>query len=321
MKKTLSILLAAVLLLGTFSGVAMAEGSYKIGVVVPRLSNPFFGRAVEVLQAYAATMEGVELIVQDANDDSATQLSQIENIIAMNVDGVVFAPVTSDALIPAAESLEEAGIPYVTVDRTVDTDSMLAHVGGDNVVGGEVAAQAMIELFGDEEVTVAMLLGTLGASPTLLRQEGFHNVIDAHPNFKVVEESANFERSTGMTVMENLMQAYPDLKAVFTHNEEMGLGAIEALEAMGVEPGAVKVIAFDTCTETLNALNTGWLYGNIEQWPDQQFRTGLDVLLAFLKDGTKPAEQNVFLSPSLITKDNITESEKYSDYVAEYGEK
>ncbi len=319
MKKTLSILLAVALILGMLSGMAIAEEGYKIGVVVPRLSNPFFGRAVEILQAYAATLEGVELIVQDANDDSATQLSQIENIIAMNVNGVVFAPVTSDALIPAADSLEEAGIPFVTVDRTVNATSMLAHVGGDNVVGGEVAAQAMVDLFGEDEVTVAMLLGTLGASPTLLRQEGFHKIIDSHTNFKVVEESANYERSTGMTVMENIMQAYPDLKAVFTQNEEMGLGAIEALEALGKQPGDVKVIAFDTCTETLNALNTGWLYGNIEQWPDQQFRTGLDVLLAFLKDGTKPAEQNVFLAPSLITKDNISESEKYEDFVAEYG--
>lgn len=320
MKKTLSILLAITLLLSLFSSVALAEG-YKIGVVVPRLSNPFFGRAVEILQEYAATLEGIELIVQDANDDSSTQLGQIENIIAMGVDGVVFAPVTSDALIPAADSLEEVGIPFVTVDRTVDATSMLAHVGGNNVVGGEAAAAEMVKLFGEEEVTVAMLLGTLGASPTLQRQEGFHNVIDAYPNIKVVEESANYERSTGMTVMENIMQAYPDLKAVFTQNEEMGLGAIEALEAMGKQPGDVKVIAFDTCTETLNALNTGWLHGNIEQWPDQQFRTGLDILLAFLKDGTKPAEQNVFLSPSLITKDNISDSEKYNDFVAEYGVK
>ena len=287
-----------------------------IAVCVPRLSNPFFGRAASILEEYAKTLDGVKIEVYDANDESATQLEQIENVITSQVDGVLMAPVVSDALVPAAEALEEAGIPFVTVDRMVDYDAYVAHVGGDNVSGGRVAAEYIADVIGDEEATVLLMLGTLGASPTLQRQEGFMEVMSGKSNITVLEQSANFLRSEGMTVMENVLQAHPDLRAVFTQNEEMGLGAIEALQDMGYEPGQVCVVAFDTLDETLAALDSGWLQANIEQWPDQQFRTGLDILLAYIKDGTEPAEHETYLQCGVITKENISDSEKYEDYIA-----
>lgn len=198
----------------------------------------------------------------------------------------------------------------------VDYDAYVAHVGGDNVSGGRVAAEYIADVIGDEEATVLLMLGTLGASPTLQRQEGFMEVMSGKSNITVLEQSANFLRSEGMTVMENVLQAHPDLRAVFTQNEEMGLGAIEALQDMGYEPGQVCVVAFDTLDETLAALDSGWLQANIEQWPDQQFRTGLDILLAYIKDGTEPAEHETYLQCGVITKENISDSEKYEDYIA-----
>lgn len=335
MKKTIALFLTLVMLVGLAacgqttqtstptSGAAPetdvsgdAEKNITIAICVPRLSNPFFGRAASILQAYAETLDGVEVVVYDANDSAATQLEQIENVITKKVDGVLMAPVVSDALVPAAEALEEAGIPFVTVDRMVNYDAYIAHVGGDNVSGGRVAAEYIADVIGDDEAKVLLMLGTLGASPTLQREEGFMEVMSTKSNITVIKESANFLRSEGMTVMENVLQANPDIKAVFTQNEEMGLGAIEALQDNGYEPGEVCVVAFDTLTETLAALESGWLQANIEQWPDQQFKTGLDILLAYIKDGTMPAEHLTYLQCGVITKDNISDSEKYEDYLA-----
>ncbi|TAH59570.1 MAG: hypothetical protein EWM46_11495, partial [Fermentimonas caenicola] len=300
----------------TESNAKTEDDKYVIGVTIPRLSNPFFGRAIEIIEAYADELDNVKLIVMDAEDESATQVQQVEDFISMKVDGVLAAPVVSDGFVLAAETLKEASIPLVTCDRMVNSEDILAHVGGNNVVGGEVAAEYIAEQLGEGNHKVAMLLGPLGASPTNDRKEGFDKIMKDYPNITVIEETGNFKRSEGMTVAENMLQANPDIKAIFSHNEEMGLGAIEALQALGYDPGEIVVVAFDTHLETMAAVDNGWLQGNVEQFPDAQFKTALDILLANLKDGTKPEKVYNYLDPKVITKDNIEESEKYEDYKA-----
>lgn len=325
MKQLSALFLTLVLCFGLMTGCAKESNeslqsstenpsSYKIAVAIPRLSNPFNGRAVDILQAYAKELGNVELVVMDAEDDSATQIQQIEDAITMQVDGVIIAPVTSDALVPAAGALEEAGIPLVTVDRKVDSDNILGHVGGNNVLGGQLAGEYVAEKLTGEICKVAMLLGPLGAVPTSERQDGFKEAIEQNPSIMLIEETANNTRSEAMTVTENILQAHPDLQAIFAQNDEMGLGAVEALQAMGYSKGDVLVIGFDTSVETLQAVSSGWEQANIEQFPDKQFRTGLDILLSYLENGTTPEQTYQYISPAVIEQDNLSDSEKYEDF-------
>jgi ribose transport system substrate-binding protein len=311
--KKLSVLL---ILLLVFSLVILPNGlaakkTYTIAVSIPRLSNPFFGRAATVVQE-VAKKSGIKVIVLDAEDNSAKQLSDIETMIIRKVDGVIMAPTDQEALVPGINKLEKAKIPVVTVDRKVVSGEYLAHIGGNNVLGASAAANYIVDKLGGQG-TVVHLLGTPGASVVLQRSKGFEDVVSKYPNIKTITQPANFRRSDALNVMENILQANPKIDAVFTHNEEMGLGVIQALKARKFKPGEVTVVAFDTHKETLQAIEDGWLQGNIEQFPDQQFTTGFKILMNYIKSGTKPAKKDNYLTPLLITKDNIAQSEKYGE--------
>lgn len=311
--KKLSVLAISLLVLGLFVlpiGLA-AKKSYTIAISVPRLSNPFFGRAVKVVQE-TSKKDGVKLIVLDAGDNSAKQLSDIETMIIRKVSGVIMAPNDQEALVPGANKLAKAKIPFVTVDRKVVSNDYLAHVGGNNVIGAAVAGSFIAEKLHGQGIVV-QLLGQPGASVVLQRSQGFEEVMSKHPNIKVITQPANFIRSDAMNVMENILQSNPKIDAVFTHNEEMGLGVIQALKAHNFKPGQVVVVAFDTHKETLQAIENGWLQGNIEQFPDQQFNTGFKILMNYIKYGVKPSQKDNYLTPLLITKDNIAQSEKYGE--------
>ncbi len=306
----LALTLAMIASMFVLSGGVTAK-TITIAISVPRLSNPFFGRAVKVVQE-AAKREGVKLIVLDAGDNSAKQLTDLETMIIRKVDGVLMAPNDQEALVPGVEKLVKAKIPVVTVDRRVSKGDYLAHVGGNNVAGAATAAKFIVDKLNGEG-TVVQLLGTPGSSPALQRAKGFDEVMSKYPKIKLITQPANFRRSDAVTVMENILQANPNIDAIFTHNEEMGLGAIQVLKSRNFKPGQVTVVAFDTHAETLKAVEDGWLQGNIEQFPDQQFRTGLKILLNYIKNGTKPSQKDNYLTPLLITKDNITQSEKYGE--------
>ncbi|MBC7084250.1 MAG: substrate-binding domain-containing protein [Firmicutes bacterium] len=304
--------LVATMVAGMFlTSSLVAAKAITIAVSVPRLSNPFFGRAVKVVQE-AAKQQGVEVIVLDAGDDSAKQLADIETMIIRKVDGVILAPNDQEALVPGVEKLAKAKIPVVTVDRQVARGDYLAHVGGNNVAGAKIAASFIADKLNGQG-TVVELLGQPGSSPALQRAKGFEEVMSKYPGIKLIVQPANFRRSDAVTVLENILQANPNIDAIFTHNEEMGLGAIQVLKSRGFKPGQVIVVAFDTHKETLQAIEDGWLQGNIEQFPDQQFRTGLKILLNYIKAGVKPPQRDNYLTPLLITKENITQSEKYGE--------
>lgn len=292
------------------SGVGAAK-TLTIAISVPRLSNPFFGRAVKVVQEAAAALD-VTVIVLDAGDDSAKQLTDIETMIIRRVDGVILAPNDQEALVPGIEKLAKARIPVVTVDRRVAKGDYLAHVGGNNVEGAAAAARFIAERLNGEGLVV-QLMGQPGSSPALQRAKGFGDEMAKHQKIKVVTQPANFRRSDAVTVFENIILGNPGVKAVFTHNEEMGLGAVQVLKARGYEPGEVIVVAFDTHSETLKAVEEGWIQGNVEQFPDQQFRTGFKILHNYIVSGVKPPQKDNYLTPLVITKENITQSEKFGE--------
>ncbi|WP_277674444.1 ribose ABC transporter substrate-binding protein RbsB [Piscibacillus halophilus] len=240
------------------------DGEIHIGLAVSTQNNPFFVTLKEGAEAKADEL-GVELTVVDAQDDAATQLSSIEDLIQQDIDVLVVNPTDSEAVVSAIETANDAGIPVVTVDRSADGGEVVAHVASDNVDGGEMAGNFIVEQLGGEG-NVVELEGIPGSSAARERGEGFHNIVDEESGIEVVaQQPADFERSEGLTVMENIIQSNSDFDAVFAHNDEMALGALEALEAAGMED--VIVVGFDATDDAVAAVEAGTLDATVAQQP------------------------------------------------------
>jgi ribose transport system substrate-binding protein len=271
-----------------------------IGLTLPGLQFPFFVTMKNDFDQLAAKL-GVTVVYIDAQNNSANQVSAVETFISMKVKGILISPMTTDSLVPAIEAAAKAKIPVATVDRKANTDKMLVHVGADNVEGGRAAARYIVQKLGGSG-SVIELEGTPGASPAIDRKKGFDEVIAQNPGVKIlVSQTAQFSRANGNTVMENLMQAYPDFDAVFGANDEMIIGAIEAMSSAGVDPSSKVTCGFDATTDALQYMKDGKLGATIDQFPGKQASQALNFLVDYIKSKKMPAQKVVFLAPEAVT--------------------
>ena len=259
----------------------MAAEDITIGLSISTLNNPFFGDlqrgVVEAAEENGSTVRSV-----DAQDDTATQINGIDDLIQQGVDILLINPVDSDAITPAIESANSAGIPVITIDRSSEGGDVLTFIASDNVEGGEMAAEFIIDLVG-EDADVVQLEGVPGASATNERGEGFMNV--ANDRLNVVEsQSANFSRSEGLTVMENIIQSNSGIEAVFAQNDEMAIGALEALEAAGMND--VVVVGFDGNDDALAEIEAGRLDATIAQQPYEMGKIAVDTVYDYFSGET-----------------------------------
>lgn len=244
------------------SGGGEASGDYTIGFSVSTLNNPFFVTLNEGAEAKAEEL-GADLTVVDAQDNASKQASDIEDLIQQEVDLIMINPVDSEAVAAAVESANMADIPVITVDRSAAGGEVVSHIASDNVAGGEMAGEHLVSLVGDG-AQVAELEGVSGSSAARERGEGFNNI--AGDSLDVVaKQTANFNRAEGLSVMENILQANPDVTGVFAHNDEMALGALEAIEASGKD---IIVVGFDATDDAVQAVEDGRLAGTIAQKPE-----------------------------------------------------
>jgi ABC-type sugar transport system substrate-binding protein len=276
---------------------------------VPGLNFPFFNHMMAIAEQKAAEL-GVELIKQDGLDDSATQSSLLETAITQGVDGVVISPRDAQALAPAIQAVTDAGIPIVTVDRAVEGAETLGHFGADNVRGGEIQGEYLLEIL-PEGGQIIELQGTVGASPAIDRSAGFNAVIGEHPEFEIVfQQTAGFNRDDGLTVTEQALQANSEVDAIVCGNDDMCFGAANALSGFGLE---VPIVGFDALPEALQAIQDGTFTASVEQWPGRQTAGAMQIVVDFLTDGTTPAEHTTLIEPTLITAENLGEAERAAE--------
>ncbi len=215
----------------------------------------------------AADEAGYDIVVTDAQDDASTQLSDIEDLLQQNVDVLLVNPVDSEAVATAIESANEQDVPVITVDRSAAGGEVATHIASDNVSGGEMAGEFIAEQL-EESGKLVELQGVPGASATRERGEGFHNIVDSIDGLEVVaQQTANFNRSEGLTVMENIIQGSDDMDAVFAHNDEMALGAVEALQSNGMLEDVI-VVGFDATDDARAAVKEGTMDATIAQQPE-----------------------------------------------------
>lgn len=272
----------------------------SIGLSLSTLNNPFFVSLRDGAQA-AADEAGVELTVTDARDDATQQADQIQNFKTQQMDAVLINPVDSDAAGPIVSPLVEDDIPVVAVDRAVNGAEVDAFVASDNVEGGRLAADALAEAMG-EEGEVIVLQGVAGTSASRERGQGFAEGIAAYPNIEVVAtQPADFDRAQGLDVATNLLQAHPDATGIFAENDEMALGAIQALgDRAGSE---VSVVGFDGTDDGIAAIEAGTMYASIAQQPEELGRTAVETAIALVKG--EEVEEMVSVPVVALTADTL----------------
>ena len=309
LRKTLAVVASATLLCTSLtacnrdSGGNNAAGdsaNKSITFALSTQANSFMVKMREGAQKKADEL-GLTINFQDASDDSATQANQLANAAATGAGAVIVNPTDSDAMAPAVKQLTDAKIPVVAVDRAVNNAEVSSYIASDNVGGGKQAAKALSEaIHGEGEILV--LQGKTGSSASRERGQGFDEGLKDSPNIKVVaKQTAEFERVKGLDVTTNLLQAHPNVKAIFAENDEMALGAIEAL---GDKAGKdVIVVGFDGVEDALKAIKEGTMYASIAQQPADMAAQAVVEASKLLKGEAAIKEMQVDVVT--VTKDNV----------------
>ncbi|WP_312653391.1 ribose ABC transporter substrate-binding protein RbsB [Aminipila sp.] len=302
MKKILVVLLVLVLALGMFGcgGKAAApedkgETTATIGLIVSTLDNPFFVDLRDGAQAKADEM-GAKLIVLDSQNDSATEISNMEDLITQKVDLILINPTNSKAAGNAVAAANEAKIPVITLDRSADTGEVVCHIASDNVAGGKLAGDFIIKQL-DGKGKVVELEGIPGNSAAIDRGKGFNEAIAKSDIEVVAKQTANFNRAEGLSVMENILQAQPEIDAVFAHNDEMALGALEAIKASGRD---ILIVGFDANDDAVAAVKAGDMAATVQQLPKEIGAAGIEAAMKVI--GGEKVEKSIPVDLSLVTE-------------------
>lgn len=286
MKRILPLLLIALL---TLSACSLEPPAYlkedktnksnkdiTIGVSLSTLNNPFFVSIKEAIQKEAKN-NNFKIKVVDAQDDSAKQSNDIDDLIQQQVDYLIINPTDSAAISSAVQNANAQDIPVITLDRSVEQGKVTQFIASDNVAGGKMAGEYIVRQVG-EKASVGELEGVPGASATRERGKGFHIVADKQLEV-ASKQTAKFNRAEGLNVTQNMIQSHPDIKAIFAHNDEMALGAIEAIGTKDI-----LVVGFDGNDDAMKSIKNKKLDATIAQQPALMGEDAVKAILD-LKDG------------------------------------
>ncbi len=278
---------ASALVLGTAAS-AQVVGFSQIG------SESGWRAAETTVTQQEAETRGIELLFSDAQQKQENQIAAVRSFIAQGVDAILLAPVVATGWDAVLEEAAEAEIPVVLLDRMVDSDPSLylTAVGSDLVHEGEVAGQWLVEQVGDQPCRVVELQGTTGSSPAIDRKTGFENAVVGHDNIEIVRsQTGNFTRAEGKTVMESFLQAEnggADICALYAHNDDMAVGAIQAIKEAGLKPGEdILVVSIDAVPDIFQAMAAGEANATVELTPNMA-GPAFDALQAYWDNGTEP---------------------------------
>lgn len=315
MKKSLSLMIVVLMILSLFAGCGKNEaneandanktneanettGSEEpktVGLAISTLNNPFFVDLEAGAKAKADELN-VKLVTLDSQDDSATEMSNVEDLINQGVDVIMINPTDSDAVKSAVEAANKADIPVITLDRGANGGEVVSHIASDNVAGGKLAGEYIVDKLGGKGKMVE-LEGIPGASAARDRGQGFNEAIEGTGIEVVARQTANFDRAEGLTVMENILQSQPEIDAVFAHNDEMALGALEAIKASGRD---ILVVGFDATDDAKAAVESGEMAATVEQLPKEIGSLGIETAVKILNG--EQAESMIPVDLQLVTK-------------------
>jgi ABC-type sugar transport system substrate-binding protein len=260
----------------------------------------------------SATAAGIDLKFADAQQKQANQITAIRSYIAQKVDVIAFSPVVETGWDAVLQEAKTANIPVILTDRAVDSkDTSLykSFLGSDFIVEGQKAGDWLVNEYKDKPgpVNIVVLEGTTGSAPANDRKTGFDEKIKADPKFKVIaSQTGEFTRAKGKEVMEAFLKANPKIDVLYAHNDDMGLGAIEAIEAAGKKPGVdIKIITVDAVHDGMQALADGKINYIVECSP--LLGPQLMELVKKVKAG-ETVQQRILTEETTFTQDQAKEA-------------
>lgn len=295
----------ALLSLLLFFGCASKEKAEKpkIAVVVSTLNNPWFVMLAESA-AESAKKLGYEAKIFDSQNNPAIESDNFENLISSGYDAILLNPTDSDGSISSILKAKTAGIPVFCMDREVNIDdAATSQILSDSYSGCvAIGIEFVKEL--KEKGKYVEILGLVGDNNTWARSNGFHSVVDKFPNLKMVaQQSANFDRTKAMEVLETIMQANPDIDAVFCGNDAMAMGAFQALQAAGKEY-QVKIFGFDGAADVVEKIREKKIVATGMQFPKVMAETAAQYAHEYF-EGRRDFPQRVPVEVELIQASNI----------------
>jgi rbsB len=269
--------LLAAALAASLSAPAMAKDA--IALVISTLDNPFFVTLKEGAEKQAKALD-YDLVVLDSQNDPAKELANVEDISVRGVKVLLINPTDSDAVGNAIAVANQKKLPVITLDRAANKGQVVSHIASDNTAGGEMAGNYIAEKLG-KGAKIIQLEGIAGTSAARERGAGFAKAAQAH-DFKILaSQPADFDRSKGLNVMENLLTAQPEVQGVFAQNDEMALGALRAIQAAGKKD--LVLVGFDGTDDGVKAVKGGKMAATIAQQPEKIGEIGVQTADKVLK--------------------------------------
>lgn len=278
--------------------------SYRLGSTIPTFSHPFFVAMKKGLEEEAQA-QGATINVVDGKDDAQAQISAVDNFVVQKMDAILLCPTESETLPPAVEKANSAGIPVVTVNRTVSSGSVVTYVGADDTEGGRLQGRAVMEALPNGG-KIVLLQGILGSSPQRNREAGLEEALRGKGRYQIVEKIPyKFQRTEAVSAMERVLTQYPKggIDAVVAQSDDGALAAIDVAGQKG--RGELVIIGFNGESDAFDAVKAGTMYATVLQDAETQGREAVRDAIKHLKG---EQVENPHITPlHLITKKNIAE--------------
>ncbi len=315
MSKKISLLLVLVLAIGLLAGCGggdtggdtAGEETLTIGYASSNMNDTGQTFVADGAKTYAEE-NGIEIVIQDAQEDVVRQQDQVKAMIEQGVDALVVVPVDTAAMGPITDAAQEASIPLVYVNRNPFGEDQppegIYYVGSQEIVAGRMQGEALVEMMG-EEGNVGILMGILSNEGAIKRTEGNKEILDQYAGITILaEETGNWQRDQGLSLTENWLTAYGDeLNAILANNDEMALGAVQALQSAGRED--VLVLGVDATPDAQEAVKSGTMAATVLQDLNGQGRIGVETAHKAVM-GESP-DQVTWIDFVPVTADNVDE--------------
>ena len=288
---------------GPVRSAAGSKSAGRIGAVLPTFSHPFFLAQKRGLEEKAKEL-GVEIDVRDGQDDDVKQISQVETLINLGCKALILCPRDEDALVPAVEAANRAGVPIIALNRRINGGTVLCYVGADDAEGGVLQGEALVESLGPKGGKIIYLEGTEGSSPQRKRSEGLQAVLQKHPEITIADRRfAGFQEDKAKGIMTDLVRRFSrgEIGAVVSQSDEMAIPAAEVIQAEGWKETVV--LGFDGSRTAFDAVRKGGLKATILQDPLEQAKKAVETMVADLRGHSLDPE--IITPLRLITKANV----------------
>jgi ABC-type sugar transport system substrate-binding protein len=312
MKRSLIVLMLLVLIVAACKNRPDSAKQKKMAIIVSTLNNPWFVFLAQTAAAQAKTL-GYESKIFDSQNNTALETDHFENAIASGYSAILFNPTDANGSVVNVLRAKKAGVPVFCMDREVNTsDGATSQILSDSYSGSVSIGKYFVQTM-HKKGNYVELLGLVADNNTWSRSKGFHSLVDHYPGLKMVaQQSADFDRNKAMEVMESILQAHPDIDAVFCGNDAMAMGAYQALFAAG-KAKHIKVFGFDGAEDVVQAIKENKISATGMQFPKVMAQTAANYADAYFK-GKRDFPKKIPVAVELVTGDNI------NDYIA-YGKK